>query len=93
VSFLNRDNAINSNIRDCVFGTRCVNGASWSCAGEHTVRSFLAPISTLLQFTALGIMYQPASFSVAPQHAHHDENTVEILATQPSFVIPGSKAS
>ena len=36
-------------------------------------------------------MYQPASFSVAPQHAHHDENTG--YNTQPSFVIPGSKAA
>ena len=48
-------------------------------------------LPTLLRLTVLGIMYQPASFSVAPQHAHHDENTG--YNTRPSFVIPGSKAA
>ena len=46
MSFLNKDNAINSNIRDCSLGTRCVNGAS--CTGEHnTVCSFILYFNSL----------------------------------------------
>ena len=47
---------------------------------------------TLFQYTdSSNKMPLPASFSVGPQHAQPDENTG--YNTQPTFVIPGSKAA